>query len=132
MEKLVAAAITMMRGSHLLASRSSSAKWQMLSALVRVVTGAIMPASRQQCSTNTCKGDRTDENCSACLWPFIRVLPVVEDLITTRAGSHESQNEHEGEESSKVCTCQHPTYVSKGGRVTKDEHDELQVWQQPD
>jgi hypothetical protein len=42
MVKLSEAAPIMQRGSHLAASSSSSAIWQILSALVRLVTGAII------------------------------------------------------------------------------------------
>ena len=45
--KFTAAAPTIQRGSHLAASSSSSAMWQMLSALVRLVTGAMIPKASQ-------------------------------------------------------------------------------------
>lgn len=45
MLKFNAAAPTIQRGSHLDASFNSSARWQMLSAEVSVVTGAIIPIS---------------------------------------------------------------------------------------
>jgi hypothetical protein len=81
-EKIPPAAKIMLRGSHFAASSSSSVKWQILFALVRLVTGAMIPGSQSVMMqrSGTWSPSHTNQDCDRQSWPSVLVLPVVEDL----------------------------------------------------
>jgi hypothetical protein len=92
MLKLSAAAPTMHLGSHFEASLSSSAKWQILSALVRDVTGAMMPAGfcRQSVLGILKNPSRclTNQHSRGSARPPILILPLPKYLISARRRTH--------------------------------------------